>query len=161
MIEFKCETCGMKYSVKDELAGKTGKCKNCGSSIKIPMPSGVGPAPTAPAQNAAPAPNPPTVVVQIQQPAATSGGIGPARKSLVVVLLLAIFTNCLQYFYLGQSGKGALFLVLDFFVWFPIIFFTCGLGLIGYIPYHLVLLVDSIVITSRLKTHAISPWRFF
>jgi hypothetical protein len=149
--------------VKDELAGKTGKCKNCGSVIKIPAPLGTGAGssvPAPPVQGVSP-PSNPTIVVQIQQPTATPGTIGPAPKSIVLVFLLAFFTNCFQYFYLGQNGKAVIFLLLDIFFWGPIIFLTCGLGLIGYIPYHLVLLVDSIVVAGRLKTQAISPWRFF
>lgn len=35
MIEFQCDECGKKYSVKDEMAGKSAKCP-CGRSLKIP-----------------------------------------------------------------------------------------------------------------------------
>jgi len=35
MIEFTC-SCGKSYSVKDEMAGKTGKCKACGAPLQVP-----------------------------------------------------------------------------------------------------------------------------
>ena len=35
MIDFQCSSCGKKYSLKDEMAGKQAKCR-CGNSIKIP-----------------------------------------------------------------------------------------------------------------------------
>jgi len=35
MIEFTC-SCGKSYSVRDELAGKTGKCKECGAALRVP-----------------------------------------------------------------------------------------------------------------------------
>ena len=36
MIDFQCENCGKKIRVKDELAGRTGKCAGCGLKISIP-----------------------------------------------------------------------------------------------------------------------------
>ena len=39
MIEFSCPTCSKKYRVKDELAGKTARCKDC--SAAMPIPTGV------------------------------------------------------------------------------------------------------------------------
>lgn len=172
MIEFKCANCGKKFTVKDDFAGKAAKCNNCGSAIKIPVPVGsevasfaAPPTPSAtasaPPGGIPPIPQAPTVVVQLQQPMAAPGTIGPANVSVVLAAVLALFTNCFQYFYLGQTGKGVLFLLLDLFFWAPVILFSCGIGLIGYLPYHLVLLIDSIVVASRLKTQAISPWRFF
>lgn len=35
MIEFAC-SCGKSYTVKDEMAGKTGKCKECGEPLLVP-----------------------------------------------------------------------------------------------------------------------------
>jgi DNA-directed RNA polymerase subunit RPC12/RpoP len=35
-ISFKCEWCGRGYKSRDELAGKTVKCKECGQEIHIP-----------------------------------------------------------------------------------------------------------------------------
>jgi hypothetical protein len=35
MIEFAC-SCGKRYVVKDEMAGKTGTCKQCGEPIRVP-----------------------------------------------------------------------------------------------------------------------------
>lgn len=36
MIAVKCPTCSSPSTVKDEYAGRVGKCKKCGDSIKIP-----------------------------------------------------------------------------------------------------------------------------
>lgn len=36
MIELTCPTCSNKMIVKDEHAGKSGKCKRCDSLVKIP-----------------------------------------------------------------------------------------------------------------------------
>jgi hypothetical protein len=35
-ISFQCDACGKQYKVADELAGKRGKCKNCGAVIQVP-----------------------------------------------------------------------------------------------------------------------------
>ena len=36
MISFQCPACGKKLKVKDEFAGKKGKCPKCGNVINIP-----------------------------------------------------------------------------------------------------------------------------
>ncbi len=36
MIEFKCPACKKHYRVADNLAGKKGKCKDCGQLMRIP-----------------------------------------------------------------------------------------------------------------------------
>lgn len=36
MIEFSCNNCGRKLGVKDELAGKRGKCPGCKNAIVVP-----------------------------------------------------------------------------------------------------------------------------
>lgn len=151
MIEAKCANCGKSFQVKDELAGKTGKCKNCGEPMTIPAAAGAEV--HQPADQAQP-----QVVVQVQQQPA-GDMIGPADKSVILVILLNGFT--LQYFYLGQTMKGVVFLLIDLFVMLPLVFLTCGLGLALYIPYHIVILIDSIMITGRLKREAIGPWKFF
>ena len=38
MIEFSCD-CGKSYVVKDESAGRRGKCKECGAAIQVPAPA--------------------------------------------------------------------------------------------------------------------------
>ncbi len=35
-ISFECEGCGKEYTVRDEFAGKTGQCKQCGQRMIIP-----------------------------------------------------------------------------------------------------------------------------
>ena len=41
MIQVSCSGCGTKLKVKDELAGRSGKCPKCGGRIKIPVPLAV------------------------------------------------------------------------------------------------------------------------
>jgi dienelactone hydrolase len=38
-ITFECEACGKSYTVRDEFAGKTGQCKQCGQRMTIPTES--------------------------------------------------------------------------------------------------------------------------
>jgi hypothetical protein len=71
-IRFACDGCGKAFSVKDDLAGKKGKCTACGAAMMIPMASvfvaNLTPAPMpAPAFHAAPPANV-QVVVGPQQP---------------------------------------------------------------------------------------------
>jgi predicted Ser/Thr protein kinase len=51
MIAITCDGCRQKMKVKDELAGKTGKCPRCGKSLRIPddqPPANMNEAPTLP-----------------------------------------------------------------------------------------------------------------
>ena len=86
MIEFACESCGKQYRIKDELGGKTAKCKECGNVLHIPMPGGepeedeyrlapVTPAPARPPSVPAAAP-PPT-------PAAKGAEKTPASSQIL------------------------------------------------------------------------------
>jgi TM2 domain-containing membrane protein YozV/DNA-directed RNA polymerase subunit RPC12/RpoP len=175
MIQLKCGTCGRKLQAKDEHAGRTLKCPNCQSPVTVPGASPGAPigSPTPPPlippqqpQPQQPQPQQPqpqaaaqTIVVQVQQQG--SGLIGPARKSFILVWLLAAVCAGLQYFYLGQTGKGVVFTLLTLFVWGPFIIFTCGIGLVGAVPYGVFLLVDSLVVAVRMRTQAVSQWRFF
>ncbi len=36
MVDFNCPQCGYQMQVKDEHAGRTGKCKNCGEMVRVP-----------------------------------------------------------------------------------------------------------------------------
>jgi hypothetical protein len=42
MIRFSCSSCGKKLHAKDELAGRTAKCPNCGKPFQIPAASEMG-----------------------------------------------------------------------------------------------------------------------
>lgn len=50
VIEFACPSCGHGMRVADEAAGKTGKCKKCSASVKVPGSSQVMPKAQKPAQ---------------------------------------------------------------------------------------------------------------
>ena len=41
MIYFTCPACGKKWTCPDHLAGTTGACSACGTSIRVPSPSPV------------------------------------------------------------------------------------------------------------------------
>lgn len=161
MIKVTCSNCQSRFNAPEKVAGKTVKCPNCASPIQIPAVA-AAPADTpvaAPPPQAAAGP-PPAVVVQVQAPA-SSDVVGPADKSVIVAVILWFFISGLPYFYLGQIGKGILLTCLDVFVFGPLVIFTCGIGLIFYLPWHFLVLVDVILITSRLRREAISQWRFF
>ena len=79
-ISFECESCGMAFTVRDELAGKTGQCKQCGQRMTIPRESdseGYGLEDSGPA----PAPDPQASALPPRafKPAPTSS---PGRRPL-------------------------------------------------------------------------------
>lgn len=37
-IEFRCEKCTQRYRVKEEMAGKKTKCRECGADLEVPFP---------------------------------------------------------------------------------------------------------------------------
>ena len=39
MIEFKCDSCGKTFTVPDEYAGRSARCKGCGAKVIVPMPA--------------------------------------------------------------------------------------------------------------------------
>jgi hypothetical protein len=88
-ISFRCPSCGKGYSVGDELAGKKGKCKQCGGVFAVPAGAPSKPAPPRPADpydlDEEPAPLPPRGAVG--RPAAMAdapkpkGGSGKKKRS--------------------------------------------------------------------------------
>lgn len=38
-IDFSCQSCGQAYSVKDEFAGRTTKCRKCAKPVTVPVPA--------------------------------------------------------------------------------------------------------------------------
>lgn len=79
-IEFACSECRLRYSVKDELAGKTAKCGKCGHRMRIPQPTVAAAPSSATAANAATAskPAPAARSTAVKPPAAPPR---PAAKS--------------------------------------------------------------------------------
>jgi len=103
-----------------------------------------------------------TVIVQVQSAQPPPGQIGPANKSYVAVVLLWLIPIWgLPYFYLGQNGKALVLLLVDLLLLWPLIVSTCGLALFLVIPLYMVSLVDVLIVTSRIRTGAISTWRCF
>lgn len=47
-IRFRCPGCGRPFEVRDQLAGKTAQCKQCGNRIQIPDAPAAAPAPPPP-----------------------------------------------------------------------------------------------------------------
>jgi DNA-directed RNA polymerase subunit RPC12/RpoP len=68
LIKFKCPSCGKAYSAPDDKAGSTGRCRECGARLTVPVPDSTAPEGDAQkgtpvAASAAPAsPQPPTPV---------------------------------------------------------------------------------------------------
>ncbi len=71
MIEFTCE-CGKSYVVKDESAGRRGKCKECGAPITVPTPA---------AKKALPTHGKPRKPARVPTPAAQKGAASRAGPS--------------------------------------------------------------------------------
>lgn len=78
-IEFTCPSCAKKYRVKDELAGKTAKCADCTTRIRIPAATAAKSATaSAPQKAAASKPSAPTRSSASAPPAAAK----PAEAGL-------------------------------------------------------------------------------
>lgn len=106
-IQFSCPHCGKSFAVKDDLAGKSAKCKSCGQTITVPDGSAALPPVKKPPQTnvfpktapTAPAPTWPAVQVDtgggptVGSPGGSSvlAGHGGRRKS-DKTMLIAIFT---------------------------------------------------------------------
>ena len=41
MITFTCESCGKSFSVPEEYAGRSARCKGCGAKVVVPLPEAV------------------------------------------------------------------------------------------------------------------------
>lgn len=74
-------TCGSRYRVKDEYAGKTVKCAKCGTGISVPAASPAPPPAPIPVQSPPPPPPPPPV-----QPAVpwTGAATGPRQAVMPI-----------------------------------------------------------------------------
>jgi hypothetical protein len=75
-IKFPCPHCKQPLSIRDELAGKTGRCPRCQQTITVPA------APTAP--DAAPPPAPPRAPAAARPPGGPAAGAAkaaPAKKA--------------------------------------------------------------------------------
>ncbi len=48
MIDFKCSVCGKQYRIKDDAAGKQGKCSQCGEIFRVPFVTSKAQHPTTP-----------------------------------------------------------------------------------------------------------------
>ncbi len=61
-IKFKCPGCGRRYSVPEEKAGSSGRCRRCGERFTVPVPESTIPETDAQEQTQAPvSPEPPAV----------------------------------------------------------------------------------------------------
>jgi ubiquitin-protein ligase len=66
MIDFACSGCGKRYSVKDDLAGRSTRCRVCQTSLRVPSPTAatprgrndLSPSSITPLQNSNPPPLP-------------------------------------------------------------------------------------------------------
>lgn len=80
-IKVTCSACGKTFSVKDELAGKTGKCP-CGAALKVPVPQPAAPAaPAAPAQMELSLIEPSLAAPSLSGPAPEADGSAPGQEN--------------------------------------------------------------------------------
>ena len=99
MIRFTCDQCGAAFEVADEMAGKQGKCTQCGAVLSIPA-AEIPPAPTPspaplprPGSRQAAPPSPPAAVrapaagAAVAADAPTGGAGGMAITALVLGIL--------------------------------------------------------------------------
>lgn len=156
----------------DEYAGRNVQCGNCEATMTVPTPD-AAPAATAaataaaaPAQAAAPSagtaqgqPGPTQIIVNVAG-AAPQADLVHKQVNIVVAWLLFILLNGAQYMYMGQIGKGVVVLLLEFCLWVLAIV-TCGIGPVVWIPWRILCLIDTLVVSSRLQKGPIHPWRCF
>ena len=97
-IEFDCPQCGKKLRVRDELAGKKGKCPGCGNVVVVPTappgpPVQVGPPP--PLAGPPPQPGPPPLPTDYKSGVAASSSrfVSLNTRSLVATALLVLFVT--------------------------------------------------------------------
>jgi hypothetical protein len=94
-IDFACATCGKPYTVRDDLAGRRVRCKDCNAEMRIPGAAsaqvGAGPAPSPdppPIDTSAhPQPSPVQVIVQ-QVEGKAANGLGVAGVVIGVIAVL-------------------------------------------------------------------------
>ena len=143
MIQVTCEQCGKNLEAQESQAGTTLKCVNCGTDVTVPLP------------DAAPEP----VVVQIQQQAAP-GTVGPRKVGMLPIIFWGLFWPGAQYQWLRQWGKMWTFILITLMLE-GLALITCGLGLMLYVPYSIVLLIDGVVLRGKIQRKPIGRWRFF
>ena len=79
----------------------------------------------------------------------------------VMILLLAWFLGGVAYFVLGQWQKGIVAVAL-WLCAIVMIFVTCGVGVVIYVPSIIAMVVDAYLQAKCLKDgHPIGQWTFF
>ena len=65
------------------------------------------------------------------------------------------------YFVIGQNTKGAVFCAITFCV-LVLVFITCGLGILIYMPYVIASIIDAVLLAQRInRGEKIAEWQFF
>ena len=127
MIKFKCSECGKNLRVKDNAAGKRGKCPQCGAVLHVPAaesrvpfdePESVPAAPPVQPSPAAPqpvAPQPAHITVNVKGAKATSG-FGIAALVLGILACLTCWIPFVGMLSIPISVLGILFGVIGFLI---------------------------------------------
>lgn len=120
-INFSCPGCQKGYTVPDQFAGRTSKCRQCGGALQIPAMAAAAPLLADPAVHAAPAAAVPTLAAAPTFAPAYEGAApaGSAMKKLVIF---------------GSIGFVALFLMggMAFAAWY---FLFSGSSISSYEKY--------------------------
>jgi hypothetical protein len=82
-------------------------------------------------------------------------------KDPILILILAFFLGPVAYFVIGQWQKG----IAGVAAWLTavvIVFITCGLGMVIYMPLIIAIVIDAYMQADLLKKgHSIGQWTFY
>jgi hypothetical protein len=117
-ITFSCPKCGRQIRVRDDAAGQSGKCNDCGAAICVPKPQEtqiLRPRKSAPPAipddeflQVGPPQNPVAVQVNVQQPSKAAHSLGIASTVLGILAFLICWIPFVGVLGMPLSGLGLL-----------------------------------------------------
>ena len=83
------------------------------------------------------------------------------KPNVAVGAILNFFWPGIGTLYLGQKTKGITFSIISL-VLLIFVIISCGIGLVVWMPYFIVMIVDAILIGKRVENgEQIGEWQFF